>query len=196
MYDEGIDQPVVLVTDYDNDGELDALSLVRDRQNSVKLIVNDFKEIVQEFSYSSYGETQIVNRGQVKQNTNNIFYYTSRELEPETGDYYYRARYYDPYSGRFLSEDPIGFKGKDLNLYRYVRNNPLRYSDPSGLFSSSGESERAKCRRETLERYYKEHQDGNLQCENTLESSMSYCDSIPEEPKTLEDLLGDPENEL
>lgn len=41
-------------------------------------------------------------------------------------------RYYNPSTGRFLSEDPIGFAGKDFNLYRYVKNNPLRYTDPSG----------------------------------------------------------------
>lgn len=34
-----------------------------------------------------------------------------------------------------MSEDPIGFRGKDLNLYRYVSNNSVLYTDPSGLFS-------------------------------------------------------------
>ncbi|MBY0516246.1 MAG: RHS repeat-associated core domain-containing protein [Bacteriovoracaceae bacterium] len=43
-----------------------------------------------------------------------------------------RARYYDPSSGRFLSEDPIGFLGGDYNLYRYVGNNPILKVDPSG----------------------------------------------------------------
>ncbi|MBY0516244.1 MAG: RHS repeat-associated core domain-containing protein [Bacteriovoracaceae bacterium] len=43
-----------------------------------------------------------------------------------------RARYYDPSSGRFLSEDPIGFSGGDYNLYRYVTNQPTVQSDPSG----------------------------------------------------------------
>ncbi|MBY0516993.1 MAG: RHS repeat-associated core domain-containing protein [Bacteriovoracaceae bacterium] len=45
----------------------------------------------------------------------------------------YRARYYDPSSGRFLSEDPIGFAGGDKNLYRYVLNNPVNLVDSSGL---------------------------------------------------------------
>jgi RHS repeat-associated protein len=43
-----------------------------------------------------------------------------------------RARYYDPSTGRFLSEDPIGFNGGDFNLYRYVGNNPVLSGDPSG----------------------------------------------------------------
>jgi RHS repeat-associated protein len=37
--------------------------------------------------------------------------YTGREWDPETGLYYYRARYFDPKIGRFISEDPIGFEG-------------------------------------------------------------------------------------
>jgi hypothetical protein len=48
---------------------------------------------------------------------------------------FYRARFYDPQIGRFISEDPIGFAGKDINLYAYVKNNPLRFNDPLGLVS-------------------------------------------------------------
>ncbi|MBY0516240.1 MAG: RHS repeat-associated core domain-containing protein [Bacteriovoracaceae bacterium] len=44
------------------------------------------------------------------------------------------ARYYDPSTGRFLSEDPIGFSGGDYNLYRYVGNNPVTRRDPFGLY--------------------------------------------------------------
>jgi hypothetical protein len=40
---------------------------------------------------------------------------------------------YDPTIGRFISEDPIAFEGGDTNLYRYVENQPVRYTDPSGL---------------------------------------------------------------
>ena len=40
-----------------------------------------------------------------------IGFSTGREFDKETGLYYYRARYYDPMEGRFISKDPIGFKG-------------------------------------------------------------------------------------
>jgi hypothetical protein len=46
--------------------------------------------------------------------------------------HYYRARFYDGNLGRFISEDPIGFAGGDINLYGYVRNNPAMMRDPSG----------------------------------------------------------------
>ena len=58
--------------------------------------------------------------------------FTGREWDPETGLYYYRARYYDPKIGRFISEDPIGFEG-GVNFYGYVRGNPVNYFDPTGL---------------------------------------------------------------
>jgi RHS repeat-associated protein len=58
---------------------------------------------------------------------------TGREFDTETSLYYYRARYYDENSGRFLSEDPAGFSSDSLNFYDYVSNNPLVFSDPSGL---------------------------------------------------------------
>lgn len=59
-------------------------------------------------------------------------YYTAREYDSETGLYYYRARYYDAKAGRFISEDPIGLLG-GINLYSYVKNNPVNMIDPRGL---------------------------------------------------------------
>ena len=54
------------------------------------------------------------------------------------GLYYMRARYYDPTVGRFISEDPLGFGGGDVNLFAYVRNNPSNWIDPWGLESYQG----------------------------------------------------------
>jgi RHS repeat-associated protein len=62
----------------------------------------------------------------------NPFQYASRESDPETSLYYNRARYYNPGTGRFLSEDPIRFYGGN-NFYRYVLNNPVNFIDPTGL---------------------------------------------------------------
>jgi RHS repeat-associated protein len=62
----------------------------------------------------------------------NPFQYTGRESDG-TGLLYYRARYYHPALGRFVSEDPIGLSGGDVNLYTYAVNNPTNFSDPLGL---------------------------------------------------------------
>jgi RHS repeat-associated protein len=63
----------------------------------------------------------------------NAFQYTGRENDG-TGLYYYRARYYDPETGRFISQDPIGFAG-GINQYAYVGGNPISFVDPYGLNS-------------------------------------------------------------
>jgi RHS repeat-associated protein len=79
------------------------------------------------YSYDAYG-TIVDQTGTVEQ----PYTYTGREFDAETGLYYYRERYYDSKTGRFLQQDPIGISG-DLNLYAYVQNGPVNYIDPLGL---------------------------------------------------------------
>jgi RHS repeat-associated protein len=57
-----------------------------------------------------------------------------------TGVYYYRARYYHPGLGRFVSEDPLRFASGDVNLYDYVGNRPTAFVDPLGLCRDPGGS--------------------------------------------------------
>src|SRR5437016_11977444 len=66
----------------------------------------------------------------------NPFQYTARESDTESGLYYYRARYYDPTAGRFISEDPNdqGSLYDNPNLYEYVENNPANWIDALGLY--------------------------------------------------------------
>lgn len=82
------------------------------------------------FSYDSFGEAA----GFSFTNTRNR--YTGREFDEFTNLYYYRARFYDANLGRFVSEDPIGFVGGDVNLFAYVKNNPQNFADPTGLYPS------------------------------------------------------------
>lgn len=81
---------------------------------------------MQEYDYDSFGNIKSTPFW-VKQ----PYTYTARELDYETGLYYYRARYYDPKVGRFITRDPIGFGG-GINVYAYVKNNPIRFKDPEG----------------------------------------------------------------
>jgi len=82
------------------------------------------------YRYNSFGEI-ISQTG----NLNQPFAFTATEFDPESGLYYYRARYYDPRAGRFLTKDPVGLASGDVNLYRYVLNNPINEFDPWGLDS-------------------------------------------------------------
>lgn len=77
------------------------------------------------YGYDAYGRSSAAPEG-------NPFRYTGRRLDPETGLYYYRARYYSSNIGRFLQTDPIGTTD-DLNLYAYTCNDPLNGIDPLGL---------------------------------------------------------------
>jgi RHS repeat-associated protein len=64
------------------------------------------------------------------------FAFSGREWDPEVGMYYYRARFYDPSTGRFVSEDPAGIAG-GLNLFEYAANSPATRVDPYGLAPSA-----------------------------------------------------------
>ena len=65
------------------------------------------------------------------------FSFTGREWDPAADLYQYRARGYDANTGRFIQEDPIWFSAGDLNIYRYVGNNPVGFTDPSGLAAAT-----------------------------------------------------------
>ena len=82
--------------------------------------------LAQTYGYDSFGK-QTSSSGSLT----NPFQYTARESDPETGLYYYRARYYDASTGRFLSEDP-NKDGVAGSLYGYVENSPLLLIDPFG----------------------------------------------------------------
>jgi RHS repeat-associated protein len=92
------------------------------------LALTDSAGVVQtEYTYEPFGNT--TTSGAASANPSQ---YTGRENDG-TGLYYYRARYYHPGLQRFISQDPIGFRGKDINLYTYVHNNPTNFTDPYGL---------------------------------------------------------------
>ena len=106
------------------------LYYVKDGLGSVTALTDSVGSIIHEYAYSVFGEI-IEESGET---VGNPFAHTSREWEPEVGLYYYRARFYDARIGRFLSEDPIGFRGSRYNLYLYVKNAPSQLTDPWGLY--------------------------------------------------------------
>ncbi len=70
-----------------------------------------------------------------KETVPNRILYTGQQYDQETGQYYLRARYYNPVVGRFLQEDT--YHGDGLNLYAYCGNNPVVYYDPGGHDSAA-----------------------------------------------------------
>jgi RHS repeat-associated protein len=103
-----------------------------DGLGGITSLANSAGVLAQTYSYDSYGKLTNTAGSLI-----NPFQYTGRESDAETGLYYYRARYYDPIAGRFISEDPTGLEalGEGTDLYRYVENNPTDGLDPFGLYT-------------------------------------------------------------
>ena len=103
--------------------EADGLGSITSLSNSAGAVANTY-------TYDSFG-----NVTNFTGTLSNPFRYTGREFDSETGEYFYRARYYEPVNGRFVSEDPIRFFG-GMNFYAYVGNSPLNFTDAFGFCPS------------------------------------------------------------
>ncbi len=100
-----------------------------DGLGSTIAMTNAAGTMVNKYAYDEYGN--ILNQVEA---VSNPFKYVGRYgvMQDDTGLLYMRARYYDPETGRFLSKDPIGYRG-GFNLYMYGHNSPVNWIDPLGL---------------------------------------------------------------
>jgi RHS repeat-associated protein len=98
-----------------------------DGLGSITSLSNSAGTLANTYTYDAFGKLT-TSTGSLT----NPFQFTGRDLDAETGLRYYRARYYDPISGRFLNEDPVKFAG-GINFYEYAENEPSSETDPSGL---------------------------------------------------------------
>lgn len=100
---------------------------LHDRLGSVRQVIDTDGDAVNHYTYKPLGELAAADA-----TVDNPFMFTGREWDAETGNYYYRARYYSPQLGRFMSPDPIGY-ADGMNMFAYVGNNPPNFVDPWGL---------------------------------------------------------------
>jgi|GEM_PF-5632550 len=117
---------------------------------NVIALSNTAGQIVEAYSYDHFGSPTVMTgpgtdgdwatygdnptASPVASQLDNPWMFTGRQYDPETGLYYYRARYYHPALGRFMQADPLGYIG-GLNLYAYCGNNATNLRDPAGLYA-------------------------------------------------------------
>ena len=114
-----IDEPFVRQSSNNEYYHTDALG-------SVLALTDQTGAMQTNYRYDPFGNTTMTG------SSTNVFQFSGRESDG-TGLYYLRARYYSPTLQRFISEDPIGLLGGDVNFYAYVRNNPINGIDLLGL---------------------------------------------------------------
>jgi RHS repeat-associated protein len=107
-----------------------------DGLGSIVAITDGSRRTVQTYEYDFFGGqgggASFGGLHDMKNRIKQPYAFTGREFDRDTRLYYYRARYYDPGTGRFTQQDPIGYQG-GLNLYAYVDGNPVNAVDPWGL---------------------------------------------------------------
>ena len=100
---------------------------LKNSHGDVTAIADSTGTIVNDYFYDAFGNEKTENAADT-----NPFRYAGEYFDAETGQIYLRNRYYDPATGRFISEDPVR---DGYNWYVYCKNNPIRYIDPTGYIT-------------------------------------------------------------
>lgn len=157
VFSDSLDEPLIQVT---SAGVLTFYHA--DKQGSIVGVSNASGASANKNQFSEFGEITTLG--------GTIFGFTGQRYDSETGLYFYKNRYYSPKIGRFLQPDPIGYTPipdvdcicidedlsnkctpRVLNLYTYVRNNPLKFTDPLGLQEKKPKKEPEKKRKDDAE---------------------------------------------
>ena len=127
-----------IVAQYDGSGVDPADSkyfYLHDRLGSVRLVLGEDGDVKNRYTYQPFGE---LFAAETNETVDNPFKYTGQYHDAEIGQYYLRARQYEPYLNRFISRDPVRGEYKEpltLHRYLYALNDPIDRIDPAGELS-------------------------------------------------------------
>jgi RHS repeat-associated protein len=119
---------------------------VQDHLRGIAQVVDALGNVVERYEYDPYGKMSVLTgswaaNGTVPTVPGQVYGFTGRQVDPETGLMYYRHRYYQPGHGRFLTQDPVGLwvDARAIgNSYAYCASKPADWADPQGLWSPPG----------------------------------------------------------
>ena len=100
-----------------------------DGLGSVRNLLDSTQSVQNSYDYTAFGEAL-----NWSETIPNRYTYTSREWDSESSTYHYRSRSYNPSVGRFIGRDKLEYYG-GINLYAYVRSNPILLTDPNGYMT-------------------------------------------------------------
>ena len=125
---DGIDQHLAYVQ------SSNAYWYLTDHLGSTRAVVDNSLAVQDSLVYDAYGN---ITYQTPTPSTTPLYAWDGYDHDAATGYYDDKARVYDPASGRWISQDPMGFDAGDSNLYRYVHNQPTIDRDPSGLWNET-----------------------------------------------------------
>jgi len=112
-----------------------------DHLGSSAFITDGSGVAIQHLEYMAFGEVFVDQRST---GFGTPYKFNAKELDCESGYYYYGARYYDPQFGRFLTVDPLASDFPSQSSYLYAYNNPVRMIDVDGLYGDENEANRQR----------------------------------------------------
>jgi RHS repeat-associated protein len=132
--------------DTNGDGTLDErIWVVQDANYNVVALLDNSGNVVERYGYDPFGQVTVLNADFTPKSTGNngtpadstfgwLCLHQGGRFDDVSGLYHFRRRDYSPTLGRWVSLDPLGYDAGDVNLFRYVANNPVIRTDPWGLW--------------------------------------------------------------
>ncbi len=105
--------------------------VLADHLGTVRDMIDNAQQFIQHINYTAFGRPTF----EVPVANSHPYAFTGRVWDSMSGTAFHRARIYDAHTGRFVTQDPLGFDAGTFGLYEYARNMPTWHSDPSGRVS-------------------------------------------------------------